>query len=310
MTSKTGDPRLSAIWTFPGQPHGSAASCNFALLGFPHDEGVARNGGRVGSALGPAFLREHLKKIGPLVNPEFDIDLSDVRLTDFGDVSGCAALEELHQQLEDRVAEVLAAGHLPLVCGGGNDQSYRNARGLLRSLGHGRAAVVNVDAHLDVRPLLEGGRPHSGSPFRQLLCDPQFQGRFVEFAAQGNQCSKSHADFVKEKGGRIVWLRELQLQKPVAVFREVLADFPSDMPIFLSFDIDSIASAHCPGVSCPASIGLSAQDALDICFEAGTRRMVQLVDFSEYNPKIEAYRTGRLLANMMYYLMMGRRSVI
>lgn len=260
--------------------------------------------------MGPVYLREHLRKVGPLINPEFDIDLSDARLTDFGDVTGWHTLEELHELLEARVAEVLTTQHCPLVCGGGNDQSYRNARGLMRFLGHGRIAVINVDAHLDARPALEGGLAHSGSPFRQLLCDPDFQGQFVEFAAQGSQCSKSHADFVREKGGRIVWLRELQERKPSTVFKEILTGFPKEMPVFLSFDIDAIASAHCPGVSCPATIGLSAQDALDICFEAGAHRTVQLVDFSEYNPKIEAYRTGRLLANMMYYFMMGRRFIL
>jgi hypothetical protein len=55
--------------------------------------------------------------------------------------------------------------------------------------------VVNIDAHLDVRPLKDG-RAHSGSPFRLMLQDPLWAtagGHFTEFAAQGGQCSAEHA---------------------------------------------------------------------------------------------------------------------
>lgn len=60
------------------------------------------------------------------------------------------------------------------------------------------------------------------------------------------------------------------------------------------------------GVSCPANVGLTAEEALDICYWAGRNPAVALVDISEYNPKIEDYRTGRLVANMFYYFLLGR----
>ena len=33
---------------------------------------------------------------------------------------------------------------------------------------------------------------------------------FVEFAAQGSQCSAAHAAFVKENSGTIIWLSDLK----------------------------------------------------------------------------------------------------
>jgi formiminoglutamase len=83
--------------------------------------------------------------------------------------------------------------------------------------------------------------------------------------------------------------------------------------VFLSFDIDSICSSYCPGVSCPGFIfhnilgivGLTAQEAFDICFEAGKNPKVKMFDLSEYNPKIEEYRTGKLVSFMFYYFAMG-----
>jgi formiminoglutamase len=59
------------------------------------------------------------------------------------------------------------------------------------------------------------------------------------------------------------------------------------------------------GVSCPANVGLSAQDAIDICFEAGCNPKVQIFDLSEFNPTIENDRTGRLVTLMFYYFALG-----
>lgn len=80
---------------------------------------------------------------------------------------------------------------IPFVVGGGNDESYPNASGLLnfvtkKTLGfhlkniiililinyifERSMGVINIDAHLDVRPL-KNNQVHSGSPFRLLLED-------------------------------------------------------------------------------------------------------------------------------------------
>ena len=37
---------------------------SLVLIGFPHDEGVRRNGGRVGAKDGPDVVRTFLSKIG------------------------------------------------------------------------------------------------------------------------------------------------------------------------------------------------------------------------------------------------------
>lgn len=59
------------------------------------------------------------------------------------------------------------------------------------------------------------------------------------------------------------------------------------------------------GVSCASPIGLSADDALEICFAAGAHPNVQLFDLSEYSPDVEEYHTGKLVANMFYYFCLG-----
>ena len=227
----------------------AAPSPCVVVTGFPYDEGCRRNGGRVGAAGGPACVRGFMQRLGTVVNPELgSLELHAIAHVDVGDVpQDLPSLEHAHVALQQRVAALLNAGPhvIPFVIGGSNDQSYPNAAALMSTLAAAAAAastaaaavsaaggaagpvvpsigVVNIDAHLDVRPLKDG-LAHSGSPFRQLLEDPRFFQRapaddvaplplrFVEFAAQGNQCSQTHADFVtRTHGQQIRWLSELR----------------------------------------------------------------------------------------------------
>lgn len=87
---------------------------------------------------------------------------------------------------------------------------------------------------------------------------------------------------------------------------QLLSEFDETHRIFISFEVDSINSAFCPGVSCPSvDGGFTAEEAIEIGFISGKNKKVALMDMSEYNPAIEDYRTGRLLANVFYYFCLG-----
>jgi len=303
--SKSGDPRIGDLLKKCLDSGSGQGLCKVALLGYPCDEGVKRNNGRVGAKFGPSCVRKILPKLGPLINPEFNIDLRNIHLEDRGNIDVAESLEENHVRLTASVKSVLDDGFIGIIIGGGNDQSYCNANALMQLLPDvGNIGVVNIDAHLDARPLLDGKLAHSGSPFRQLLTDPIFNGVFYEFAVQGNQCSAEHAEFVQQNGGNLIWLSQVKKNGALSEFSNVLNAFEG-RNAFISFDIDSISGADCPGVSCPAVIGLSAQEALDIAFAAGQHPHTRLLDLSEYNPTIEEDRTARLVSNIIYYFLMG-----
>jgi arginase family enzyme len=98
---------------------------------------------------------------------------------------------------------------------------------------------------------------------------------------------------------------------PLTPFRSLLKSAVKDnSEIFLSFDIDSIISASCPGVSTLATVGLSASQACDICFYGGQCFQVKLMDLSEYNPLIEDYRTGKLVTLLFYHFILGRAKAL
>lgn len=129
---------------------------------------------------------------------------------------------------------------------------------------------------------------------------------FIEFAAQGGQCSQAHAEYVeREKGQRILWLSALRAAidseasraAPLLAIPTLLAphgmgaqfslalDSLVGESLFISFDLDAVGGADAPGVSCPASFGLTAAEACDMCLVAGANPRVRLMDLSEFNPK-------------------------
>lgn len=200
---KRDDPKLGNI--ISDGIHGDVV-----IIGFPYDEGVTRNLGRRGGDYGPDSLRRFIPKIGPIVNPELGISLENFVISDYGNIQA-DTFEKAHEKLAAKVKTVLSKPHnpIPVVIGGGNDQSWSNASGFLNYCVDNNYVpiVINIDAHLDVRSLDDEGRLHSGCPFRLVLEDSRFQtlsGKFYEFASQGSQCAQPHVDFVRSKGGEIV----------------------------------------------------------------------------------------------------------
>ena len=136
--------------------------------------------------------------------------------------------------------------------------------------------------------------------------------RFIEFASQGTQCSVEHVNYLRSKSPltKIIWYQTIR-DDPLTSFRSLLKSAEeNNSDIFLSFDIDSIISSSCPGVSAPATVGLSAQQACDICFYGGQSFHVKLIDLSEYNPLVEDYRTGKLVTLLFYHFLLGRAKAI
>ena len=89
---------------------------------------MKRNGGRVGAKYGPKSFREYIlcilssltKMVGTMYNPEYDIDCSKVKISDFGDIDEKLELEEAHTALTKSVESIIKKGGIPFVVGGGN----------------------------------------------------------------------------------------------------------------------------------------------------------------------------------------------
>ncbi len=288
------DPRLGR-WL--ASPH-AAEGARCALVGFPSDEGVRRNGGRPGAAAGPAAIRQALYRLTPdAEHPALFADLLD-HTADLGDVPVTGDVEADQQALGDVLAPLLADGVVPIVLGGGHETSFGHFLGYVGA--ERDVEILNWDAHADVRPLKDG-QAHSGSPFRQAL--EHESGRCLRYAVAGLQphrVARAHLDFIDEWGGEVIWQRNLNEVRVRSIGIGLVK------PTLATFDLDAVDAAHAPGVSAPNAGGLSASLWLYAAYVMGLTPRVISFDIVELNPTFDVDgRTAKLAALTVWHILKG-----
>ena len=268
------------------------------IVGFPSDEGVRRNGGRPGAAEAPPAIREMLHRLTPGADDTGECTALLERTRDLGDLVVTGDLRRDQELLGVAVTPYLAEGTFVVVLGGGHETAYGHFLGY-PAAGH-EVTIVNWDAHLDVRDL-KAGRGHSGSPFRQALEHPSGAcGRYIVAGVQPQAAARGHLDYVRGRGGRVIWADALDAAQVDETYDELRG------LAMISFDLDAVDQSHAPGVSAPATGGLSADLWLRAARAAGRCRAVTSVDVVELNPRLDRDgQTARLAALTVWQLLRG-----
>ena len=259
-----------------------------ALVGFCSDEGVRRNEGRVGAAAGPAALRAALS--GFAVQEPF-------LLADAGDISTHGTdLESAQRELSDTVRDLIAAGNLVVVLGGGHETSFASHRGAYEALGN--MQIVNFDAHFDLR---QADRPTSGTPFLQIaemVGKDAFDYSVIGISKPNN--TKVLFDTAEELGVRVVLDEELLGLSPQQAAERALELVAGDKPIHLSIDLDLLPAWVAPGVSAPAGLGVALEQVYAMVKAVASTGRVRLVDVVELNPTYDIDgRTAKVAARLI-----------
>lgn len=308
----------SARWHQRIQPLAGDSVLGLALLGFASDEGVRRNHGRVGAANGPLAIRKALANLAwHRSGPAYDA----------GDVV-CAdgELEAAQARLGSNVCALLDAGHLPIVLGGGHEVAFGSWQGLAGHLGGGqseqrspamavprraaprraapRIGIINFDAHFDLRD--PAHVQSSGTPFAQIAEQCELRGWPFAYACIGVS---------RASNTRALFQRAAELQVLVREDRDIseasLASLGADLDrfiagcdaVYLTIDIDVLPACEAPGVSAPATRGVSLallEPLLERIRDSGKLR---LADLAELNPEHDIdNRTARLAARLIHLL--------
>lgn len=276
----------------PWQP---GAAAGVALVGFACDAGVARNAGRVGAAEGPAALRRALGNLawhrrGPCW------DAGDVACEGDG-------LEAAQAELGSLVARLLAEGQRPVVLGGGHEVALGTFLGLAehaaRASAAPRLAVLNVDAHLDLR---EGPRPSSGTPFRDVARACEARGwafRYLCLGVDEDANTGALLDTAARLGAAFVTDRAL-LERGPGWTRDAVAAFLEGVEaVHLSVDLDGLSAAVAPGVSAPAARGLPLHVVEAIVDAVAASGRLAVADVAELCPRLDQDgRTARAAARI------------
>jgi formiminoglutamase len=274
------------------------APLSAVLLGFPVDAGVVRNGGRPGAAEAPDQIRKWLYGMTPDARRN-DPFLHLLRHTqDAGNLGHEASLAAQQAALGEVLAPHLRRDTMPILFGGGHETAYGHFLGYVEAATD--VAILNWDAHPDVRPLKDG-RPHSGSPFRQALEHPSGHCRHYTVAGlQPDSTAAAHLQFIDDHGGRYAWVDDLS-RSTITKRYETLSG-----PTMVTFDLDAVDQAQAPGVSAPAVGGLDRDLWLHAAYRAGRCPQVTSVDIVELNPRVDVDdRTARLAALTVMQVLRG-----
>ncbi len=297
------DPRMGDI-VLHGEKNFSH-EIRIGIVGVPTDEGVKRNGGRIGAKGGPDAIRYELYRRTPFVMGK-ENSPAGVPIFDFGNIKTGKTLEETHEKLSEIVHALVTADIVPIVLGGGHDIAYPNFVGFSKDKKN--VGVINIDTHLDYRK--PNPKRNSGTSFRQMLDMQKSPLNAMNLVAVGIQSfanSKDHYSDLLQRGATIFSLRDVRedgITKILELSYELATN--SNDALYVSFDIDVVQNANAPGVSASLPTGMTPEEFLTAALFAGKRRKTKLIDIVEMNPKYDIDgRTAKLAALAMMYFITG-----
>lgn len=224
-----------------------------ALYGMPMDLAVTnRNGAR----FGPRALRT-IERVGPYHEVLRCAPVHQMAVADIGDVPFRSRfhLSSSTDDIEAFVADIVAAGVIPLGVGGDHSVSLPVLRALAKETPVG---IIHIDAHCDTGGTFDGEKFHHGGPFRHAvlegLVDPE---RSIQIGIRG--AAEYIWEFSTEAGMTVIHAHEfatMGVDAVIAKAREVVGGGP----VYITFDIDGIDPAYAPGTGTPEVGGLTPRE--------------------------------------------------
>lgn len=277
----------------------SHAKDRFAILGFCCDEGIKSNLGRTGAAEGPDYFRDALSKFP--ASPNEIYDAGNILCHDEN-------LENAQEALSSAVAQLLEQGMRPILIGGGHEIAWGHFQGIERANPGKEIAIINFDAHFDLRPLFEG-RGNSGTSFLQIAHSRQKHNLKFDYTCIGIQpMGNTQALFEKAKSLNVahVTADDIHLggiEPAIELIDEIITR--SDQ-IYVSICLDVFGAAYAPGVSAPQPLGLSPWQVIPLLRHIASKGKTVSLDIAELSPKYDrdgmtSQLAAALAANFISY---------
>lgn len=257
----------------------TAAPGGFAVIGAPVDLG---SGPIRGALHGPAEVRRampvSLAEPSRLVldlDAGVQYDTTGLVVRDLGDLCVHAGedLTTVGRRLSCAVDGALAHGLRPLVLGGDHSVTWPVVRALLGR--HRALGIIHFDAHHDLYPSPAGVLSH-GNPFRHALADPAVKV-LMQIGLRTLEPVRAHHVPVHDPRLRYVGSRALRQWSPADVFQGL----PTDIPYYVSFDVDCLLPACAPETGSPVPGGLDFYQGLDLLEHVAARFTLAGADFVE-----------------------------
>lgn len=181
----------------------------------------------------------------------------------------------LNNWVYQQAKAVLDNGQLMALLGGDHSTPLGYMKAIAEK--HGDFAVVQIDAHCDLREEYEGFTySHASIMYNMLKEVPQVK-KLVQLGVR--DYSLGEHDFIKQSGGRVrtYFDQELRVrQYEGETFRQIVDEVIAGLPdkVYLSFDIDGLDPKLCPNTGTPVQGGFETEQVFylfDKMVKAGKR---------------------------------------
>ena len=192
-------------------------------------------------------------------------------------------LEASQETLKETVSILQKQKIRTMVIGGGHELAWGHFQGL-PDLNY---AIINFDAHFDLRPPLENNRGTSGSSFLQIANDYKAKGKAFDYTCFGIQKATNTASLFKhaeELNVRFMEAEEFQSDFYEKAFGMINSIITKHDAIYVSLCMDVFAAPFSPGVSAPQPLGIYPYHVIPLLRKLASSGKVIAFDIPNYRP--------------------------
>ena len=221
-------------------------------------------------------------------NLDFDIDLSEMKALDAGDVPmHVTDIGKCHENIREASADIHSHFKNSMICAIGGDHSITSmmVKGMHKAAPDKRIGILQFDTHFDLRSLVDNG-PSNGTPMRNLIESGIVKGSDIyNIGLHGFFNTKDLKKYADEKGVNYFTLREVRKKGIEETVKQCLIELSNEVDIiYLTVDMDVLDIAYAPGVPASTPGGMTTQELLEGVLAAGRHPKVKAMDIVCLDP--------------------------
>lgn len=255
---------------------------DYAVIGVPYDDGSPFVGG---SRFCARSVREHSLRFGggALYDIENDREylretLAGNRLVDVGDVDAAPSRGDVTMgNLTRDIARIRARGAMPVVLGGDHTLTYPVVRAYDIPI-----HVIQLDAHLDYSPVVDGMTYVNSTSFR-LLHTLDHVRSLTQIGIRSMRDLRQNARDARAAGSRIITMPEMRDGGP----EHVVNHLPEGEDCYVTIDVDAYDMSLVPGCVSGEPGGFTFEELRASLKGIAERMNVIGFDFVEVNPPLD-----------------------
>jgi len=273
----------------------------YVIFGSPFD---ATSTYRSGARFGPNAIRQASLNI-ETYSFRSKIDLEDLALHDAGDLHASPDALKTVDMTRLVIADILAAGKIPVVLGGEHTVTLGIAKGL--GVEAAKAAIVSFDAQLDLRCEFLGSTL-SHTTFMQLISEEVKPAKIFEVGTRS--ACKEELAYAENAGLDIFTSQQIIKQGSDRIAKQLKEKLLPYENVYLTVDMDVLDPAFAPAVQNPEPEGITTTALLDIACRLCDKRVVgfDVVEIAPiYDQGVSAVVAAKIIFEMLCELEKSRK---